>query len=209
MFVTWNLRPIDANGNKVSNDAIQMRDSPDGGTNFQAPLFVNDDGYSSGGDYVFSETAFTPGRTGDSTSGGNMVTAMTHNQTPATGPTIRSDSLKFGGAVGVPQLESFTGQTGPITDAIDGSNPDIDFTSSTFFNIAVSGVNRIDSISLDLGISHQALGDLRVLLHAPNGATIELIRNRTQNDGSDPGDGRGLAGTFLDTSFVDSALVHD
>src|SRR5262249_9740924 len=126
-------------------------------------------------------------------------------------PTIQSDSLSFTSPNGVPQLTGFPGLTGPITDAIDNTNPDIDTPVSTTFNITVTGFvntptpSRIDNLSLDRGISHEDLKQLDAKLIAPTGQTIHLFLNRTNEAGQDFTDGRGLEGKTLFTTFADGA----
>jgi subtilisin-like proprotein convertase family protein len=221
VFVTWSMIATDISGNKVGTDSVVMRYSPNGGILptpaqgiWQAPLLVNDDGYALNGggtDHIQSKIVFTPGRTGDANSGGRMVTVMSRTG-GGINPTIQTDSLKFGGTNGVPLLSGFTPTPGTlpfaITDAIAGQNGAPDQPVPTIINIPVSGFaagSRIDSLSLDLGINHQDLTQLDAVLQAPTGQKIHLFLNRTFEDGTQAGDGRGLSGTNLTTSFSDGA----
>jgi subtilisin-like proprotein convertase family protein len=207
VFVTYSLRPA-FEGAKLADHAIVMQYSDDGGTTFQAPLVVNDDRYGGAtgagvNSYVFSETVFTPGRVNETGSGGRMTTLITYNGGGGT-PTVRADTLTFA-AGAVPLLSDFDGATGPITDATDGDPFDTPVT--TIFNIPVSGITKIDNMSLDLRIGADDLKNYSVVLRAPNGTSfITLIRNRTNSDGNDFTDGRGIEGDFLATAFADGAF---
>src|SRR5262245_22832085 len=222
VFVTWDTRIVDTSNNipgGINPNAILMRYSDDGGRTFSGSLMVNNDSYaSSGGPYVFSDTIFTPGRAGELDSGGRMITVFSSNTGgPGNQPTIKSDQIAFNQTTGLPKTVELPGQTGAITDAADGSNPDIDIPSPTTFNIdataaAGEGITKVDNISLTMHIQHEDLKQLRIVLIAPNGASVVLVNNRITTANVDLGDTVGLDGTTMggggaaDTTFVDSAF---
>src|SRR5262245_49202911 len=221
VFVTWNTRIVDTSNNipdGINPNSILMRYSDDGGRTFSGSLMVNNDSYAAaGGPYVFSDTIFTPGRAGELDSGGRMVTVFSSNTGgPGNQPTIKSDMISFNQTTGLPKTIELQGQTGPITDAIDGTNPDIDIPVPTVFNIDASAaageITKVDNISLTMHINHDDLRQLRIRLIAPNGTSTTLVFNRILPDNTDLGAGTGIEGTTLggggsaDTTFVDSAF---
>ena len=146
-----------------------------------------------------------------------MTTVFSSNSGgPNNLPTIKSDTISFNQTTGVPKMVNIIGQGGAITDAIDGTDPDIDIPVPTLFPIDASAaagvITKIDNISLTLHANHQDLRELRIRLIAPNGASILLVNNRIDQANNDFGEDVGLEGTTLggggaaDTVFNDAAF---
>jgi subtilisin-like proprotein convertase family protein len=193
IFLTYNLRPAAA-GAKTGADAIVLRYSADGGQKFQAPLFMNDEGFLPLGnpDYVFSKTVFTPGRANEPDSGGRMVTLMSR------GGTIRSDSISFSGPNGTPGLQDFLPDFGLAKDIANatqtGTTVEIEtttphhFTVGTRVNIAgvsVGGYNGTHFVTAVVDANRFQYTLLTTGLGAGTGGTATL--NTAIVDAVDPG----------------------
>jgi large repetitive protein len=218
VFVTWNAEVTTPDlSNSIPDQeviansyVIFERYSEDGGATFSAPVMVNDSGYTPGIDgYVFSKTAFTPGRAGQSNSGGRMATLFTANQP---NEPIQVDTVLFNAANGAP--ENFERTAGPVllADATDPGNgaPHIPGVSDFNFQLtAAENITAIENISVQIQLTHTDLSQLRIELISPNPAIkAVLVSNGIDTAGNATGGGitGGQLGDVVPTTFTDEAL---
>jgi subtilisin-like proprotein convertase family protein len=209
IFVTWNTDVRDAGNATPANmnpNVILAKYSDDGGATWSTNLNLSDNRYDPAfGPFVQSKTVFTPGRAGETNSGGRMANLFTSNRGgPGNTPTILADTHVFTAAA-VPHVHNVSGG-GTIID-IDNDAPD-----TTDFQLvfpAGTGITRIDNIGITVNVSflNNDLSHLRAVLIAPNGAQHILWLNRTDAAGNDAPDGRGLDGTLItNATLTDSAF---
>jgi subtilisin-like proprotein convertase family protein len=105
-------------------------------------------------------------------------------------------TIPDGGYIGVGDLDDgFGADAGMVCDVID--------TSGTFPNSAI-----VQNVSVDLGITHDFVGDLTVKLQSPDGTILTLIE-RVQGDGT--GNNTGDSGAdepYGDNSKLDGNLLN-
>ncbi|MBN9517993.1 proprotein convertase P-domain-containing protein [bacterium] len=125
----------------------------------------------------------TPGRmtiTWSTTGGQIAQSAVAYGPGPASASyTFRSNDLN--------QV------TGKIADGFDiaNDNPDSDAPGVTTFNIPVSflpfsgagGFTTLDDLDVTVALSHPNLNHLRIVLVAPNGTRVVLVRNKINSQG--------------------------
>ncbi len=171
---------------------------------FSTPVPVNDgftgfNTFPGGGHFLWGANVntggaapvinFTPpviNNTGTATPGRMTITWST------TGGQIAQSAVEYGPG---PASASYTFRsndldqvTGKIADGFDipNNNPDVDAAGVTTFNIPASllpfagagGFTTLDDLDVTVALSHPQLGHLQIVLIAPNGTRIVLVRNK-------------------------------
>ncbi len=211
VFVAWNsddVTPENTGANFISN-IIRMTASNDGGVNFAPSVIVNNNNHfsASGTAYTQPKIVFTPGRDGQGTSGGQMVTLFSNaDATGSSGP--NSPGL-------ISDVSTFDTTTAPISfEAINSQGVGIpsggaDATSPTGFQFvdypitvpAGSGISTLEELSVRLAIQQDSsLSEMQIDLISPDGT--RRVRLLKFYDPSNPPAGGIAGGSLLGLSDI-------
>ena len=187
MFVAWNTQTIPPpnppqDPRFFNPNVIMASVSDDGGTSFAAPIIVNDDRYASAEPpgpaasdptrYSQPNFVFLPGRAGDPTSGGRMLTLFSdfgvNALNPITGTRVVSDERRFTPTT-IPHVVEVTNNNSQLINTVGQTLFPLNLTNQ------LGSLTAIHQLSVTLNINHNALQELLVELVAPNGTTAATL----------------------------------
>jgi subtilisin-like proprotein convertase family protein len=176
IYVAWNTNFAQTASGTTSR--ISVVASADGGDTFTT---LQRAGVGSAPEILFTQ------ETDDGILDGGLLTFFWSNGSGI----IRDQSSPDGGVATAPvaATQEFTSNGGFIVDAnLNPTSGQPDITRVTTFtqtiNINAVNLTTINDIDVTVNLVHANVDQLRLILIAPNGNQITLVRNRTDNDGT-------------------------
>jgi subtilisin-like proprotein convertase family protein len=232
VYVAWSTnQALTPNTSQQNPNRIQMAGSSDGGQTFSTPILVDGSSYSSTARDASPQIAISQGGPGVTPGQVTVIwddTGTLSQATPVPLDVIASSRIQNGGSGAlfqstgeeIPVAPFIIPLPGPIQDAVappQGSTLNTPVTSTYDIPVTFGANFTPDDLSLTLGLQHNNLSELQIVLVGANGQRVTLVQNRLDNNNNDQSPnppvagisgttlGQAVDGAFLGTTFNDSA----